>query len=107
MSFETLAKLFIKMIGERYPSPDKVLRFARLLGIDKDLLAQIIIFTQYRDAMRGVAPRLFQSEKHRQDMLMVLIETLSDLDDQVAEEEEKEKNKQDKEKDEPDQEKHA
>ena len=90
MTFEMLAKLFTKYIQERYPSPDKVLRDARELGIDSELIAQIIIFTQYRDAIRGVSPKLFRSMKHRQDLLMALIETISELDDLLEDEEDDE-----------------
>jgi type III secretion protein W len=90
MTFELLAKLFTKYAQERYPSPDKVLRDARELGIDSELIAQIIVFTQYRDAIRGVSPKLFRSVKHRGDLLMALIETISELDDLLEEEEEEE-----------------
>lgn len=88
LSFELLAKVFVKLISERYPSPEKILKFSSLLGIADEISAQVIIFTQYRDAMRGVSPRLFKSDKHRQDFLMVLIETISELDDLLDEEEE-------------------
>ncbi|MCH9811334.1 type III secretion system gatekeeper subunit SctW [bacterium] len=86
ITFEVLAKLFTKYIQERYPSPDKVLRDARELGIDAELIAQIIVFTQYRDAIRNVSPKIFRSIKHRQDLLMALIETISELDDLLEEE---------------------
>jgi type III secretion protein W len=92
LSFELLAKMFVKLISEKYPSPEKILKFSSLLGIADEISAQVIIFTQYRDAMRGVSPRLFKSEKHRQDFLMVLIETISELDDLLDEEEEEEEN---------------
>lgn len=49
--------------------------------------AQIILYLQYRDAIRQVAPRLFRNEKHRQELLLSLIETLEELEEQ----EEKEK----------------
>lgn len=88
ITFELLAKLFTKYAQERYPSPDKVLRDARELGIESELIAQIIIFTQYRDAIRGVSPKLFRSVKHRGDLLMALIETISELDDLLEEEDE-------------------
>jgi type III secretion protein W len=84
--------MFVKLISEKYPSPEKILKFSSLLGIADEISAQVIIFTQYRDAMRGVSPRLFKSEKHRQDFLMVLIETISELDDLLDEEEEEEEN---------------
>jgi type III secretion protein W len=87
LTFEVLAKIFVKLISERYPSPEKILKFSSTIGIADEISAQVIIFTQYRDAMRGVSPRLFKSEKHRQDFLMVLIETISELDDLLDEEE--------------------
>ena len=90
LTFEFLAKHFVKLIAQRYPSPEKVLKMAFSLGISEELLAQIIIFTQFRDALRGISPRLFKSDKQRQDFLIVLIETISELDDMLEEEEEEE-----------------
>lgn len=90
IQFETLANLFVKLLMERYPSSDRILRLANSLGISKELLAQIIIFNQYRAAIRGVSPRLFRSIRHRQDLLMTLIETLEELEDALEEEEEEE-----------------
>lgn len=100
LTFELLAKQFVKLIAERYPSPDKILRLAAILGIGEEIVAQIIIFTQFRDALRGTSPRLFKSDKHRQDLLMTLIETISELDDlleEEGEEEEEEKSEEEKE----------
>lgn len=88
VTFETLAKLLMKLLEERYPSSDKVLKLAFPLGIAEEFAAQIIIFTQYRDAMRNISPKLFKSERHRQEMLMTLIETLSDIEDELDKEEE-------------------
>lgn len=93
VTFELLSKYFVELLAERYPSPEKILRFANLLGISEEILAQIIIFTQYRDAMRGVAPKLFKSDKHRQDLLQALIDTINELDDLLEEEEEEEEKK--------------
>ena len=101
LTFELLAKVLMMLIRERYPSPDRVSRFSQMLGIDKNTLAQIIVYQQYRDAMRGIAPRMFRSERHRQDLLMTLIDTLSDLDDEIEEDkdespEERRKRKQER-----------
>ena len=94
LNFEQLAKIFGKYIQERYPSPDKVLRLSSQLGLDEEIIAQIIIFTQYRDALRGVSPKLFRSLKHRQELLMALIETISELDDLLEEEEDDEEDEE-------------
>ena len=96
LTFELLAKFFNKYIQERYPSPDKVLQIAKDLGVDAEIIAQIIILTAYRDAMRGVAPKLFRSPKHRQDLLMALIETISELDDLLDDEDEEEEEEEQK-----------
>lgn len=90
LNFELLSKLFMKMIQERYPSPERLLNFAKFMGISEEVLAQIIIFAQYRDALRNVSPKLFKSDKQRQDLLMCLIEALTDLEDELEEDEEEE-----------------
>lgn len=90
LSFESLAKQFVKLISERYPSVDKIMRIGGALGLGDDLLAQIIVYTQFRDGLRQVSPRLFKSEKQRQDLLMTLLDALSDLEDELDEEDEEE-----------------
>ena len=108
INFELLAKLFVRFLQERYPSSEKVLQMAQHLGLIEELLGQIIIYTQMRDAVRHIAPRLFKSDQHRQDVLSTLMDTIEELDDQIEEEEEKEeeeKEEKDKSKQEDDQEK--
>lgn len=90
INFEVLSRLLMKLIEERYPTPDKILKQAFVLGIAEELAAQVIIYTQYRDAMRHLSPKLFKSERHRQEVLMALMETLSDLEDEIGEDEEDE-----------------
>lgn len=96
VTFELLAKLFVAFLRERYPSMEKVFQMAAKLGISDELLAQIIIFTQMRDAVRGVAPKLFRSQQHRHDILMSFIEALEELEEKEREEEE-EKNEEEEE----------
>ena len=67
---------------------DKVFQLALKLGISADVLAQIIIFNQMRDAVRGVAPKLYRNEQHRHDVLMSFIEALEELEEQIEEEDE-------------------
>lgn len=88
LNFQLLADQFMKMIAERYPSTDKIMKLGALLGISEEYLAQVIVFTQYRDAMRQVSPRLFKSDKHRQDFLKTLLDALSELEDLLDEEDE-------------------
>lgn len=87
LNFEVLSKQFAKYIQEKYPSPDKVLRLSALMKIEDEIIGQIIIYTQFRDALRGVSPKLFRSQKQRQELLMALIETISELDDLLDDEE--------------------
>ncbi len=93
ITFEALAKLFVKFLAERYPSVDKALQIASQLGISDEAAAMMIIYVQYRDAIRQVAPRLFRDEKHRQDMLTCFIETLEEIDEELEEEEEEKEKK--------------
>lgn len=90
INFEVLARLLMKLLQERYPSPDKIIKLSFVLGISEEVAGQIIIFTQYRDALRHISPKLFKSERHRQDLLLTIIETLSDLEDELEDEEEEE-----------------
>jgi type III secretion protein W len=87
-TFEGLSKEFMKAIQEKYPSADKILQMGLTLGLSEQLVAQIIIFTQMRDALRSVAPRLFRSNQHRQDLLNAFMEALENLDDALEEKEE-------------------
>ena len=86
INFDVLARLLMKLLEERYPSPDKVLKLSFALGIAEELAAQVVIYTQYRDAMRHISPMLFKSERHRQEMLMAIMEALSDLEDELSHE---------------------
>lgn len=95
LSFEKLAKEFIKLVEEKYPSVLKMLKQAEQMGLDD--VGKIIIFIQYRDAIRGLSPRLYRSLKHRQDLLLVILETLDELEVE-EEEEEKDRKKADKDK---------
>ncbi|MBI5273611.1 MAG: hypothetical protein HY860_00980 [Chlamydiales bacterium] len=88
LTFQLLSDQFMKLIAERYPSADKILKLASSLGISEEYLAQIIIFTQYRDALRNVSPKMFKSDRHRQDLLKTTLDALSELEDLLEEEEE-------------------
>jgi type III secretion protein W len=88
LTFEALAKAYMKFIQERYPSVDKALQLSKQLGISENVMAQIIIYVQMRDAMRQVAPKFFKDERHRQDLLSCFMETLDELDEKLEEEEE-------------------
>lgn len=90
LTFEALAKAFMALLDERYPSVAKILRAGQQLGISKETLAQILVFEQFRDAIRQISPRLYHSLKHRYDLLTALLESLEELEEQLEEEEEEE-----------------
>ena len=100
ITFEMLAKLFMKFLQERYPSAEKILQMALQLGLAEEWIAQIIILTQMRDGVRGVAPKLFKSEQHRQDVLKSFMDAIEELDERLDEEEEEKEEKKEKEDDE-------
>jgi len=85
MTFEWLAKIFIKIVEEKYPNAPGFLKATRKLGFDEN--TQIILFTQFRDAIRGLSPRIYRSVKHRQDLLLVILEILEELEEEEEEEE--------------------
>ncbi len=85
LTFEHLAKEFIKLVEERYPSVMKLLKQIEKLGLTEDD-AKTIVLTQYRDAIRGLSPRLYKSNKQRQDLLIVILEALEELEEEEEEE---------------------
>ncbi len=93
ITFDLLARIFVKFLMERYPSADKALLLVHQLGIAGEPAAQMIIYLQYRDAIRQVAPRLFRDERHRQDLLVCFMDILEDLEEKYEEEELKRKKK--------------
>jgi type III secretion protein W len=86
INFESLSKSFMKFILERYPSSDKLLQLLEQLGAHDDLVAEIILLTQMKDAVRLISPRLYRSDQHKQDILATFLDTLEDLEDELEEE---------------------
>lgn len=88
LGFESMAKAFMKLVEDRYPSAVKLFRLARELEIEEEILAQVIVYSQFRDAVRGVSPRIYRSLKHRYDLLMAILEALEELEEELEEEDE-------------------
>lgn len=97
LDFELLAKQFVKFLNERFMTPDKILQSARLLGIAHETIAQLIIFTQMRDAIKQISPRYYRTPQQRDELLQAFIKALEMIEDLLEEEEEKE-GKEEKEK---------
>lgn len=90
INFEILAKLFVKLLEGRYISADKIIQLASILGIAEELLAQIIVFNQFRDAVRNTSPKLYRSDKHRQEVIDAILEALEELEEEYEQNEGKE-----------------
>jgi type III secretion protein W len=99
LSFESMAKQFMGLCAERYPSADKVKQSAIRLGIDKWIGAKISTFSQFRDGVREVAiNQIYRSYQHRDDLYLSILEALEDLEDQWEElQDEKEDKSEDEE----------
>lgn len=89
LTFEQLAKQFIKLLAERYVNADKILQTARFLNLEKTI-AQIIIFTQMRDAMRQIALRYYRNPQHFQELSKAMLDALEELEKRWEEEDEEE-----------------
>lgn len=86
LTFEQLAKQFMLLVGDRYPSQDKVLQTAVRLGIDKWILAKIIVLSQLRDSIREVAiNQIYRSLQHRDELFTAIIAALEQLEDELEE----------------------
>lgn len=92
LTFELLAKSFVKLAMDRYPNSVKVLQLAQQFKVQQEPSAQIIILMQLRDAIRGLSPRIYKTDKHRQELLDAIIDALSELEDLIEEEEDEEEN---------------
>lgn len=86
LTFEQVAKQFMALVGDRYPSGDKVLQTAAKLGIDKSVMAKIIVLSQLRDAIREVAlPQVYRSVQHRDELSTAIISALETLEEELEE----------------------
>ncbi len=86
LSFELLAKQFMGLAAERYPTADKVLQTAVKLGIEKSIQPKIIVLSQLRDAIREVAVnQIYKSIQHRDELYLAILEALEDLEDELDE----------------------
>lgn len=89
LNFENMAKAMMDLAGERYPSQDRILSQSARLGVDKSIPAKIIAFSQFRDAIRELAmSQVFRSLQHRDELYLIIIESLEDLEEEFEIEQE-------------------
>ena len=96
VNFETLARLLVKMLAERFVNPEKIMQTAKMLGIEEEIAAQIITYSQMYDALRQISPRYYRTPQHRNELAKAFVDTLEQLDDKKEEEEEDKKKKKKK-----------
>jgi type III secretion protein W len=90
IDFELLSRVFVRILAERFMNPDKILQTAKFIGIAEETAAQVVIYSQMRDAIKQIAPRYFRDIKHRDEILKAFIDTIEKLEDKLEEEEEEE-----------------
>lgn len=95
VTIETLARSFMELVDERYPSAEKVAQTISKMGIGansiNDIKTRIVILSTMRDAVKEVSPtKVYRSIQHRDDLYMAIIEALENLEDELEELEEKE-----------------
>ena len=84
LSFELLSRQFMVLCNDRYPTGDKVLQMSSRLGIEKWIIAKIIVFSQLRDAVREMATQqIYNSFQHRDEVFNAIIEALESLEDEL------------------------
>ena len=84
-SFELLTREFMKLALDRNPTHEKVLSVPKHLKIEPTK-GQIIIVNALRDAVRMVAPLIFQNKSSH--LISVIIEVSQELEDVYADEQE-------------------
>lgn len=87
LTFETLAQMFIKILEDRYPAAAKIISQADLLGLKGLKPGQIIVISQWRDAIRNISPKLYKDLKSRDDLLAAILEALESLEEEEEENE--------------------
>jgi type III secretion protein W len=92
LNFESLSRLLVKMLAERYINQEKILQTALLLGISEKKAAQIITYSQMYDALRQISPKYYRNPQHRNELSKAFLNTLEQLEKDM-EEENKEKKK--------------
>jgi type III secretion protein W len=86
LDFELLSRVFAKLLAERFMSPEKILQTNKILGISEEVAAQIIIYSQMRDALKQIAPKYFRDPRHREELLKAFHDTIEKLENEEEEE---------------------
>ena len=93
LTFEDLAKGFIRLLSERYVAPDKVLQLGRQLGLADQTVLQVLVYTQMFEALKQTFGGYYRNPQHREELRQALLKTLEQLEKQLEDEQEKEEEK--------------
>jgi type III secretion protein W len=85
MNYQNLAKIFVKILQDIYPSPDKILSIKHELHIEQYLHAQESVLNIMCSGINGVAPRLFRNEKHKKELMSCFLIALEAIDNYLGE----------------------
>ena len=88
IDFEILSRIFNKLLAERFLSPEKIMQTGKLMGTSEETAAQMIIYSQMRDAIKQVAPKYFRNQRHKDEIFKAFVDTIDHLEDKMEEEEE-------------------
>lgn len=81
INFETMAKQFMQICADRYPSSTKLLEISKDLGVSNSVIGKIIVLTQFRDALDQVSrEQIFRSSDHKDELSQTVIATLEELE---------------------------
>jgi type III secretion protein W len=85
MNFKNLAKLFVKILQDKYPSPDKILFLKHDLKIENLLHAQETILNIMCSAIKKVSPKLYRNQKHQEEVTTCFLMALEAIDNVLDE----------------------
>ncbi|CAM0117114.1 HrpJ domain-containing protein [Rhabdochlamydiaceae symbiont of Dictyostelium giganteum] len=86
ISFDLLARAFVTLILEKYPTVERALLLSKELSIQDLPAVQIVIYHEFLTAMRQVSSRLFQSDKQYHDLLSCYMSTIESIEKRLEKE---------------------
>lgn len=86
LNFEELAKQFMEILQDRYPSGNKILQ-QYLKKWYLAITGDIILLSLYHRALRETSGKLYRNSQHRQELSNAMVDGLEELYDLLEEEE--------------------
>jgi type III secretion protein W len=86
-NFESLARIFCRLVDDRYPNQMKILQLAPTLGVQGNFAGQLLFFYLFGRAINEVAPRLFRTEQAKEALRKAIVEATEQIENQIDENE--------------------